>query len=472
MRYSLLVAASLWTIAAHAAVPLGPEDARLLLTRTGFGASPEAIATFSKLSREEAVDQLLATTRKTAVTPPPAFATQYTPPPKFKDLSPEQRKAWQRTLLREGVALRAWWYQEMRDTPSPLTERMTLFWHNHFVSSQQKVRLPILMYRQNVLLRSDALGNFGTLLHEVSKDPAMLIYLDNASNHKGHANENFAREVMELFTVGIGHYREDDVREAARAFTGWGIDRASGRFRFYPRLHDDGEKTFLGRTGRFDGDDILDILLAQPSTAEFVVNKLWREFISPTPDPREVKRLAAVFRADHYEIKPLLHAMFTSNAFYAQAGRANLVKSPVELILGTLRTLDVEPTDWRPFVFLGRALGQDVFAPPNVKGWPGGDAWINSYSLGLRTQLIERLLRGPNPGFPMQEAVRNKNFLAVSLQRVGRFAPDVEAWADTPHSEAITSILLPAAPAHPIPAHATPFERLQAALLDPVYQLK
>ena len=197
----------------------------------------------------------------------------------------------------------------MLTTPSPLTEKMVLFWHNHFVSSLQKVRSPVLMYRQNALLRKHALGYFGDLLHEVAKDPAMVIYLDSASNRKGQPNENFAREVMELFTLGEGNYGENDIKEAARAFTGWSLDPDTGEFVVRPLIHDDGVKTVLGRSGNFDGDAVLDILLAQPQTAEFIVAKLWREFVSPTPDPAEVKRIARMFRDNRYNIKVALRAL-------------------------------------------------------------------------------------------------------------------------------------------------------------------
>ena len=185
-------------------------------------------------------------------------------------MSEEQRKLAQRELFEKGAELRGWWMTEMLTTPSPLTEKMVLFWHNHFVSSLQKVRSPVLMYRQQQVLRKHALGYFGDLLHDVSKDPAMVIYLDNASNRKAQPNENFAREVMELFTLGEGNYSEQDIKEAARAFTGWSIDPDTGEFVARPLIHDDGVKTVLGRSGNFDGDGVLDILLEQPQTAEFI----------------------------------------------------------------------------------------------------------------------------------------------------------------------------------------------------------
>lgn len=344
--HALWLMAALWSAAAHAA-GMGYDDAKHLLSRTGFSPTEAEVETYAALSRTQAVDRLLAETGTVARTPPPGWVDE----PRLrlnrlKDLSDAEKQALLKQEIQRGIALRGWWYREMLTTPSPLTERMTLFWHNHFVSSQQKVKVAQLMYRQNVLLRSQALGNFGTLLHAAARDPAMVIYLDSASNRRGRPNENFAREVMELFTLGVGHYTEQDVKEAARAFTGWSLDRESGEFRFYRFLHDNGEKTVLGRSGDLGGDDVLDILLEQPATAEFIVAKLWREFVSPDPDPKEVAHLAGMFRANDYEIKPLLRALFLSDAFYAKENRAMLVKSPAELLVGTASACPSQQGAW------------------------------------------------------------------------------------------------------------------------------
>lgn len=375
------------------AVGMGFEEARHLLSRTSFGARPEDIETFARLSRVDAVDRLLAETRTRAQYPAPPWAAIYERP--FRPgMTPEQRKeANRRELVERGLELRTWWVAEMLSTPTPLTEKMTLFWHNHFVSSQQKVRTAQLMYAQNALLRQYALGNFGALLRAVSKDPAMLIYLDGAQNRKGAPNENFAREVMELFTLGEGHYTEADIKEVARAFTGWSIDPDRGEFRFRRALHDDGEKVIFGQRGRFNGDDVITLLLRQPATAEFVVGKLWREFISAQPDPAGVRQLAAIWRSNNYEIKPLLRAMLLSDAFWSPTNRASLVKSPVELVIGSLRQFGFSVEDPAPFAIALRQLGQDLFAPPNVKGWPGGESWLNTSTLLARKGFLNRLFR-------------------------------------------------------------------------------
>lgn len=225
--------------------PIGFEAARHLLGRTSFAAQPHEIAMYAKLTRAEGVDRLLAETKRQATYPAPEWATNYVRIFRPEMTQEERQQAQRREQVERGLALRAWWTAEMLTTSSPLTEKMTLFWHNHFATSQQKVRVASLMYRQNALLRQYAVGNFGALLREVSKDPAMLIYLDGAQNRKGMPNENFAREVMELFTLGEGNYSEEDIKQVARAFSGWSVDPDVGEFRFRKGQHDDGEKNDL-----------------------------------------------------------------------------------------------------------------------------------------------------------------------------------------------------------------------------------
>jgi uncharacterized protein (DUF1800 family) len=464
------------------AAGLGYADARHLLGRTGFGATEAEVQTYAALSREAAVARLLRDPPSAVQTPAPSWAGEFIPFKRLKDLSEKEKKAFQRDQIEKGLELRGWWYREMLSTRSPLTERMTLFWHNHFVSSQQKVKSPVLMYQQNLLLRRHALGNFSELLHAIAKDPAMILYLDNASNRKSRPNENFAREVMELFTLGEGHYQEADIKEAARAFTGWSIDRDSGQFRFYRALHDGGEKTVLGRSGKFDGDAVLDILLDRPETAEFVVTKLWREFISPVPEAREVKRLAAVFRGSNYDIGKLMYALLTSDAFYAAPHRGVLIKSPVELLIGTLRTFEIQPADLRPLALAARNLGQDVFAPPNVKGWPGGESWINSHTLLGRKQLLERLFRAREMPRTPEEEKRVAGLPARQQAALNRLSQDIRfdagQWlAQFPadpmsRRQQVTRLVLAATPHEPAAAGADDLAGLRALVLDPVYQLK
>jgi len=476
------LATGLWAAAAGAA-PLGPDDARHLLNRTSFAASPAEIEAYARLTREEAASRLLATTRTTPVTPAPAWTAEPFHWPRLpREATVQERQALQRERREKGLELRSWWLEEMRVTPSPLTERMTLFWHNHFVSSDQKVRSPQLMHRQNALLRRQALGNFGAMLHEVARDPAMVIYLDNASNRKAQPNENFAREVMELFTLGEGHYSEQDVKEAARAFTGWSVDLDRGEFLFRALQHDEGVKTLLGRSGNLTGDDVLRTLLAHPRTAEHIVEKLWRELVSPTPDPVEVKRIAARFRDSGYEIQVALRALLTSNAFYAQVNRATLVKSPVELVVGTLRQFRFSTGEMLPFAFTVTQLGQNLFAPPNVKGWPGGDAWINSSTLLARKQFLERMFRDDDVRLATPAAQMNTKGIAAvenGRERAARAMAEVRfnprewlAEIPTRHSENVQRVILAAAPAQPVPPEAEGLKAVRLLTQDAVYQLK
>lgn len=379
-------------LAAGAGIGVG--DARHLLLRTGFAPTSEQVAYFARLDRARAVDSILAPQGKLPATAPPVWTEQPMALLKAKDLSEDEKRALQQRLRNEGLALRAWWLEEMRTTPSPITERMTLFWHSHFVSSLRKVRQPLWMYRQNQLFRREALGSFRRLLHEVARDPAMLVYLDLANSRQGEPNENFAREVMELFTIGRGNYSEADVKEAARAFTGWGV----GGTVFRPRRHDAESKTVLGVTGPLDGDGVLDILLDHPGTARNLSEKAWREFISDDPPPAEIERLAGILRRHNYELKPWLRAIFLSPAFWSAQNRATLVKSPVELVVGSLRQLQVTPEADLAYLGALKNMGQDLFAPPNVKGWPRNAGWITADTLMAREQYMARLLRAQEMG--------------------------------------------------------------------------
>lgn len=492
MMKFLLGAAVALAMQGVAAQELGPDAARHLLNRTGFAASQAEIDAFAKLTREQAADRILRQAVTTAQTAPPRWVDEpIFPYYKLRALSPEERMREQRLNVERGLELREWWFREMLTTPSPLTEKMTLFWHNHFATSQQKVRYGQLMYRQNALLRKHALGNFGALLKDIARDPAMVVYLDSAQNRRGQPNENFAREVMELFTVGEGQYSERDIKEVARAFTGWSLDRDTGEFMFRPLLHDGGGKTVLGRTGPFDGDAVLDILLQQPQTAEFITRKLWKEFVSPEPDDEEAHRLARLFRNSRYDVKVLMRAMLTSDAFYAPSNRAVLIKSPVELVVGTLKQFDIETRTLRPFVLASALLGQNVMSPPNVKGWPGGDAWINSATLLGRKQLIDRLFRADDR---MELMVARFDDKAEDLQaRAGKEARmqrmmqrgligeaggirfDLERWAAQfkgPERDGALVRTVLAMPPHKTPKAGEPADLVKQLVADATYQLK
>lgn len=493
--------------AAGKVVALGSDDARHLLNRTGFGAPPREVAEFARLTREQAVERLLSARRTEPLKAPPM--ADFVAPRRVKNAPEDEKKMLIREEAQKVVGLRAWWLQEMVSAPTPadaLRERMTLFWHNHFVSSQPKVKSASLLLQQNLLLRRHALGNFADLLHAVSKDPAMIIYLDSATNRKGSPNENFAREVMELFTLGEGHYSEQDIKEAARAFTGWSVEPDSGEFKWRAPAHDSGMKRVLGFEGDFDGDAVLDILLRQPATAEFITAKLWREFVSPQPqgsELREMLRIAAGFRDSGYETKTALRMLLLSPAFWAPENRATLVKSPADLVVGSVRTLEIRMADALPLAFTMRNLGQDLFSPPNVKGWPGGEAWINSNTLLARKSFIERLLRSEEFIEPVRRAdgvdMRYEDAPMQSRRRVqqlreefGKGAAALEGdtrmrmvqalmdirfdaarWlAQFADRQAVVAALLPLPPGTVPSADLQGVALVRALVLDPAYQLK
>ena len=286
------------------------------------------------------------------------------------------------------------WLYRMIFTPYPLRERMTLFWHDHFATSQAKVNNMGLMQGQNDLIRRHALGDFRGLLGAMARDPAMLAWLDCTANRKAHPNENYAREVMELFTLGRGHYSESDIREAARAFTGAFVQ--NDRYKDVPSQHDDGEKTILGLTGRFRGEDVATILLGQPACAEFVCGKLFRLFLSDVDEPSAdlLAPLAASLREANYDILAPIAMILRSKLFHTPAMRRRRVKSPVELTVGTIRALEI----LRPTVSADAlaeatsAAGQALYAPPSVAGWEGGASWINTTTTLARSNFALAVL--------------------------------------------------------------------------------
>ncbi len=467
---------SVWVTAAAVAAPLGPDDARHLLNRAGLGASIAEVDTYSRLTRAQATERLLVV--RGGVAPEPGWVEEpHVSPGRLRTLDAEARARLQAERAERGFELREWWLRQMLVTPDPLRERMTLFWHNHFVSGMQKVQSPQMMYRQNVLLREHALGNFRELLHAVARDPAMVRYLDSALNRKGQPNENFARELMELFTLGEGNYTEQDVKEVARAFTGWSIDAPTGEFVFRAAQHDDGPKTVLGRQGNFGGDDVLDILLDRPETATFIAEKLWREFVSPKPAPAEVARIAAALRGSGYDIRAALRVLFNSDAFYAPAHRGVLVKSPVDLVVGTLRQFEFVVPDELPFVLAMGQFGQVLFAPPNVKGWPGGELWINATTLLRRKQLLdtlfqERMAAGPVRMGMVAAATPAATRQARARQAMAQVRFDGEIWLSRTNGVPLERVVLAVAPVHTAGSGSGGMNYLRELVLDPAYQLK
>lgn len=282
--------------------------------------------------------------------------------------------------------LRAWWLYVMMNSPHPLLERMTLFWHNHFATSNAKVQNVRYMYRQNQLLRSHALKRFGPMLHAISENPAMMVWLDTISNSRKTPNENYARELMELFSLGIGHYTEQDIRQAARAFAGWGIKNDA--FHIFQDDIDSDTKNVFGQSGNFDGHQIVKLCLNKKACAVFLIRKLFRHFISETliPDDQLIQPLADRFYQNQYDIADVIGVMLRSNLFFSPECYRARIKSPVEFGLGVIHMLEGR-VDTIQFAEMLDPLGQRLFAPPSVKGWDGGAQWLNSSTLLLRHNL-------------------------------------------------------------------------------------
>jgi uncharacterized protein (DUF1800 family) len=373
-----------------------------LLNRAGFGGTPTEIQKLVSLGHENAVSYLVDFERIPDPTADPDWAhpdpgraerrraARNAPPEERQKLQKEERQIENQRILE----LRGWWLKRMAKGPRPFQEKMTLFWHGHFATSYEKVRDAYYMWRQNELFRRLATGNWLELLTEAGKDPAMLVWLDQAQSRKDHPNENFAREVMELFTLGEGHYTEKDITEAARALTGWSLDQELQRFVYRPFIHDNGEKTVLGKTGNLDGDDFIQQIIAQPQSAIFITAKLWNYFAGEMPSPELNAGLADLFRRGGNNFKPLMRVIFSTEEFYSPSVVRNEIKSPVQWLVGSCRMLECELPPPLISTNLLRGLGQDIFAPPNVKGWDGGLAWITTNNLLGRYNQAAMLAQG------------------------------------------------------------------------------
>jgi uncharacterized protein (DUF1800 family) len=310
-------------------------------------------------------------------------------PAKMRGLKAGEKQMFRKQSVQDVAKLNLRWLDEMTQSNAQLLEKMSLFWHGHFAT-----RTFHILYDQELLnvIRQNALGSFRELLISVSKTASMIQFLNNNQNKKDHPNENFARELMELFTIGRGHYTETDVKESARAFTGWGTT-FQGEFNFRPRQHDEGVKTFLGKTGNLSGEDILEILLDQKQTALFITKKIYRFFVNEKPDEEIVNQLAKHFFESDYDIRQLMKEIFTSAWFYNPENIGSQIKSPVLWMVGIRRQLPMELENPAVQLVIERLLGQVLFSPPNVAGWPGGKHWIDSSSLMMRMQIPQIIYR-------------------------------------------------------------------------------
>lgn len=384
----------------------GPWDTRRaahLLRRAGFGGTTESIARIASMRPHEAVESLIRLPDANATNGPDDV---FDPRAQLLSLRAQMRgadsqsrrdalKALRKSARESVVSMQTWWLNRMLTTPAPLQEKMTLFFHGHFTSAAiQKGAWPNYVWQQNQLFRTNALGNLRDLTLAVSKDPAMLIYLDNARSNKTHPNENYARELMELFTLGHGNYTEEDIRQSARAFTGWTLDRRSGQFAFVPQLHDEGTKTFLGLSGNLDGADIVDRIYRQPACARFWAQSLLGFFLYSDPEPELVDAFATVIRKNDFHLAPVMSTLLQSNVFYSERAYRALVKSPVEYVIGTYNALGLTAVDRSAIRPLAQ-MGQVLFEPPNVAGWPGGENWITSQSIIARHNFVAALVNSP-----------------------------------------------------------------------------
>jgi uncharacterized protein (DUF1800 family) len=393
-------------------------DAEHLLRRAGFGGTPAQIDALYGYGRDAAVEYLI--TGEVPVGKTPVFAPvtfeEFKVTPVEADGN-KDRKEQQQALIRQGrqdlQRYRAYWVDRMLKTDRPLEEKMTLFWHGLLCSGIQEVKVGSFMIRQNELFHEQALGNYKKLVASIVHDPAMLRYLDADKNVVGKPNENLAREIMELFTMGEGQgYTEKDIAEVARALTGQGVlQRGPGAggmvgapAAYRPMFHDNGVKTIFGTIGNYKPDDVVELIFSRPQPPQYLAKKLWEFFGYPNPSPGDTEQVAAALRESKFELKPALRAMFTSAAFYSEQAKFGLIKSPVELGVGTARMLE-QPVEANAMAMHIGKMGQELFQPPNVKGWPGGEQWITAATLYNRYNACSAMVEGtlrPEGGMGMR----------------------------------------------------------------------
>ncbi|WP_339788317.1 DUF1800 domain-containing protein [uncultured Imperialibacter sp.] len=355
------------------------QQVKHLYWRAGFGITNKELKRVAKRGRAHLVRRLLK--------PGEVAQLQLRSEEFVKDEIPPEKLNPSRIRQRQKQYLNFDWLTEIISSDNVLTEKMALFWHGHFACN-----IGNTYYQQDLVntIRNNALGNFDTLLRAISKSPAMMQFLNTGQNQKEHPNENFARELLELFTLGIGNYTEEDIKEVAKAFTGWKTNR-DGDFFINKKQHDNSQKTFKGVTGNLDGDGIIDIILEQRETSIFICRKIFKSFVNEQVDDRLVGLMADVFRRD-YNISELMEFVFMSDWFYSNHNIGCNIKSPIELIVGLSRSFKVQYTSKDGLLRAQKALNQTLFYPPNVAGWPGGKAWIDNSTLAYRLRLPSLIL--------------------------------------------------------------------------------
>jgi hypothetical protein len=381
-----------------------------LLNRAGFGGSPQDVENLRLMGPDRAVQWLVNYERVPDDTPAPDWTQSFSGNEAVQrnaiyraadvDTRRELQRLQNQDENRQIADLRYWWIRRMALGPRPFQEKMTLFWHTHFATSFEKVRNPYFFWLQNETQRQNATGTFPALLAAMAEDPAMLDYLDGERSNRNKPNENFAREVMELFTLGEGNYTEHDVQQLAKAFTGWGLAKDQLQYEYHPGNHDPGPKTIFGQTANFTGEEALQLICNQPACAPFIVTKIWRYFVQDQPPPAGMKQLATEFAASGMDIKHLMSRIFRSQEFYAPEVIRAQIKSPVQWVIAASHQLEAPlPTEPMTLVMLLQ-LGQELFQPPNVKGWDGGVAWITTNSLLDRYNFAAALVEGQRVPLP------------------------------------------------------------------------
>ncbi len=400
----------------------GYDQARHLLWRAGFGGTPRQIETLASWGPEKSVDHLLDVEKIPYEQPDPnAFDADIMRPPteiERMEIQAARRRRDEDTLARfrllrqqrqrqdrrQVADMQRWWLERLIETPRPLEEKMTLFWHGLLATSYRTIENSYHIYQQNQFFRANAIGSYKALLYGIIRDPAMLAYLDNNDSRVGRPNENLARELMELFSLGVGNYTEQDIKEGARALTGYTF--RDDEFYFNSNNHDKGSKSILGARGNFDGDDFVGIILRQRACARYIASRLYDFFAlhmntvseSDAPAVRRVTaRLAGELRESDYNVRPVLRRLFLSRHFYHPRVINNRIKSPVELVVGAVRSLDTPVRDMSVLLQAMDLMGQSLFFPPSVKGWDGGRSWINTSTIFVRQNLMNFLLTGKLP---------------------------------------------------------------------------
>lgn len=424
--------------------------ARHLLFRAGFGGSPAEVEKLHAMGLRKAVDYLVDYHLIPDVHVPLASGLEGLDPPSLVKTSPQDKAKLlgdkkRKNDVQNMQELRRWWANKMVQSPRPLEEKLVLFWHGIFATEWRTVRNAMSMSLQNQLFREHAAGNYGKLLHAIIYDAAMLRYLDNNTNKKGKPNENLAREIMELFSMGESQgYTEKDVQQGARALTGYTFDGKTLEPKFIAKEHDDGDITIFGKTQKFNGDQFVDLILEQPATSRFIAYRLFNYFVYDEPSQELIGQLATVLKDGKYEIKPFLRTVFLSREFYSPKAMGTHHKSPAQLVVGTLRILGIKEVNGESLVQAMRNMNQDLFDPPNVKGWDGGEAWINSVTLFARnnftTNLVSRGLstkpvksaekgeKGDKKGKPVLPVLKLDFVGALKDQKIDTAAAVVDFW--------------------------------------------